>query len=100
MIKNIYVIYDTKAQVYNSPFFLLNDAVAQRNCESLMLEDNDVSRNPEDFSLFKIGTYDDETAAFDLESSPVHLLSFHTLNRSQSPFPSGMVRVEDVSESA
>lgn len=63
MVKNIYVIYDSKAGLYNTPFFMLNDAVALRSFTDLAQDKStDVGRHPEDFTLYKIGLYDDVSA--------------------------------------
>ena len=39
----------------------------------------DVGRYPSDFSLYHLGTYDDETAKFDLMPEPFHLALASTL---------------------
>jgi hypothetical protein len=60
---NMYVIYDAKAQMYNKPFYMHNDAIAQRALADLRMDPaTDVSRYPEDFILFSIGSYEDTTA--------------------------------------
>lgn len=79
MITNIYTIFDTKAGIYNKPFFLINDAVAERNARQLLTEPNDIQTNPEDFVLFKLGTYDDSSAEFDLLPAPAVMYRFHEL---------------------
>lgn len=63
MIKNLYVIYDSKAQVYSNPFIALNPAIAQREFARAVNDpQSEFYANPEDFSLFEIAQYDDETA--------------------------------------
>ncbi len=67
MVKNIYVIYDSKAGLYNTPFFMVNDQVALRSFTDLSQDKStDVGRHPEDFTLFKVGLYDDVIADFQL----------------------------------
>jgi len=63
MKTKIFVIYDVKAQFYNKPFYLQNDAIAIRALTDLKNDPNtDIAKHPEDFILFAIGEYDDETA--------------------------------------
>jgi hypothetical protein len=66
MKTKMYVIYDSKAKVYNKPFFMLNDSIAIRAVTDLANDlSTDVGRHPEDFILFSIGEYDDESATLD-----------------------------------
>lgn len=70
MIKNVYVIYDSKAEFYNQPFFLINDEIALRSALDLRRDTNtEIGRHPEDFTLFKIGTYDDSTAVLETDQA-------------------------------
>ena len=60
-----YVIFDAKARIYNKPFYFVNSQVALRSATDLLSDTStDIYRNPEDFSLWKIGEYNDETAEF------------------------------------
>ena len=59
----MFVIYDSKAELYNAPFLYQNDALAMRAARDLANDgQSQTSRTPEDFTLFKIGEYDDNTA--------------------------------------
>lgn len=81
MLINAYVIFDKKAAVYNKPFYLLNDEIALRSASDLLQDNNtDIARHPEDFILFKIGTYDDTTAILKQTSSPETICNFHELS--------------------
>lgn len=65
MITVMYAIYDEKSKIYNKPFSMINEAVAIRAVKDLTLDKNtEVGRHPYDFSLWELGTYDDETAHF------------------------------------
>lgn len=82
---NAYVIYDSKARIYNKPFYFLNDQVALRAASDICSDQNsDVANHPEDFSMFKIGTYDDETAMLLQLSTPEIVVRFHEI-AGQSP---------------
>ncbi|AXL14789.1 nonstructural protein [Microviridae sp.] len=69
MLLNVYVIHDNKAQTYAAPMFLLNDSIAMRVAHDLRHNlDTDPGNHPEDFSLHKIGTYENTTAQFQEEN--------------------------------
>ena len=57
----VYAIYDKKALVYNVPFFLANNMVAVRTFMGIVQDETTmVSKNPEDFVLYRLADYDDE----------------------------------------
>lgn len=59
---SIYTLYDIKAKAFGVPFFMSNDEVAERAFLNLQNEPNSqVSKNPEDFHMYKIGEFDDNT---------------------------------------
>ena len=59
---NIYSIYDSAAKAYMQPFFVQTNGIAIRlftdNVNSK--DDNQVSKHPQHFTLFKIGEFDDQ----------------------------------------
>lgn len=60
---NIYSLYDEKAQVFGNPFIRKFDGQAIRDCIDLVNDSNtSVSRHPSDFTLYNIGTFDDDKA--------------------------------------
>ena len=60
---NIYSIYDTATAAYMRPFFLQSDGQATRMFGDLAQNaDHEVGQHPEDYSLYRIGIYDDQTA--------------------------------------
>lgn len=62
MVTRMYSVFDAKAGVYGTPFFSPQDAMAVRAFADLA---NDlgtlVGKHPEDFTLFTVGHFDDET---------------------------------------
>lgn len=57
---NVYSVFDSKAAVYGTPFFQVNDMVAMRSFSQLANDSNSsVNRFPEDYTLYLIGYYDD-----------------------------------------
>lgn len=74
MIKNLFSVYDKKAGVYSNPFTQITPAAALRDFgqatndpESLLYS------NPEDFDLYHLGQFEDESGKFDLLQNPVFL---------------------------
>lgn len=63
MKKNVYAVYDEKAELYNNPFYMLNDKMALRAFKDLANDpQSTIYNNPSDFSLYLIAEYDDSTA--------------------------------------
>lgn len=59
---NIYSVFDVKSQLYGTPFFMLRDEIAQRAFADLVNDKSTmVSRHPEDFLLYKIGEFWDDS---------------------------------------
>jgi hypothetical protein len=71
--KGMYCVRDSKAEYYMAPFLAINDATAKRNIQAAMQSDNDVSKFPEDHSLWKLGEYDDATGKIEARDAPTHL---------------------------
>jgi hypothetical protein len=63
---NAYVIRDKKAGFYNNPFYLHNDDIAKRTMTDLVNDpESQINHHPEDFSIWKVGVYDNEIALFE-----------------------------------
>lgn len=55
-----YSVYDEKAKAYNIPFFYpQNDLAIRAIKDSLRNPNSVISRHPEDFAVYVIGTYND-----------------------------------------
>jgi len=66
---NIYTIYDTASGLYSRPFFETADAAAIRQFQDIATgTEHPISVHPEDYSLFRLGTYDDATAKIQTEN--------------------------------
>lgn len=80
MQMEIFAVYDEKAEAFMNPFFLQTIAMAIRAISDCV---NDPSHNfgahPSDYSLFHIGTFDNESAAIvPLKKSLGCLIEFKT----------------------
>ncbi len=61
MIYRAFVVHDTKAQAFIPPWFLTTDALAKRAFADCVNDKNHTfGAHPEDYNLFKIGTFDDQ----------------------------------------
>lgn len=66
MKTKMFSVYDSKMTLYGTPFFTPREAVAKRMFKDLVSDSNTtVSKNPEDFSLYYLGEFDDEFGTFD-----------------------------------
>lgn len=68
---NIYAIYDEKAQAYNNPFVMNHDGQAARAFEDEAAQpDSMINKHPEDYRLYRIGEYHQETGKIIPEDVP------------------------------
>lgn len=84
MLKNVYTVLDSKSGIFGHPFVAINHNIALRDfCAAAHDGQSTISKFPADFTLFSIGTFDDETGTVETFSAPVNLgiaLQFHTHN--------------------
>lgn len=71
----IFAIYDRKAELYNTPFFLQHAAIAERHFSRQVIDDGSsvLHTNPADFALCELGSFDDKTAKFNMYQGPVQI---------------------------
>lgn len=75
MIKKIFSVYDSKAKTYNTPFLELNIGTAVRAFETAIKEGNTMfSKYPTDYTLFELGSFDDQKAKYELLATPISLV--------------------------
>lgn len=74
MLLNVYSIRDAKAETFSLPFYQHNDGLAERNFRNLVNEPNShVNKNPEDFDLYHLGSFDDNVGKFTPLDTAKHL---------------------------
>lgn len=67
----IYAVYDSKVKYFHKPMFMRNKGEALRSWTEVANEkDHAISRHPEDFVLFELGDYDDQTATITMHTAP------------------------------
>lgn len=65
MIKLVCSVFDAKAGIYSNPFYSHNIMTATRDFNQGCSDPNSgLSRNPEDYSLYAVATFDDESGLF------------------------------------
>lgn len=77
---NFYSVFDTATGAYMRPWTMMSDQQAIRafTAEATNAE-SDVGRNPEDFSLFRLGSFDDVLGAIESCDPPRVLAKAHEL---------------------
>lgn len=69
-----YAIYDNKAKAFVAPFFMINDAVAIRAFSNSANDpENMICKYPNDFCLYNVGCFDDDTAGLVSHPTAVNL---------------------------
>lgn len=75
MVNEVFVVFDSCAKAYLSPFTGVTTAQAKRAfLNTTKRPDSLFHSNPQDFTLFKLGSFDDLTAQFNLLPTPERLL--------------------------
>lgn len=64
MVLKMFCMYDRKSLIYNPPLFCHNSGHALRVFTDIFRQaDSVVGRYPDDFQVWEIGTFDDQTGA-------------------------------------
>lgn len=69
-------VYDKKTALFERPFVVRHVGEAIREWDIVTKDSNTkFGKNPEDFDLFQIGFFDDETALVEILKPNIHLAS-------------------------
>lgn len=76
-IVTVLSVRDIVADTYGRPFFAPNvpSAVRSVRAEVNSAQGGTLNTNPDDFQLFDLGTFDDQTCRFQLYEQPVMVLN-------------------------
>lgn len=75
MMHRIFSIRDTKAEFYYTPFAQKTHGEAERSFSDLASnEKTSIGQHPEDFDLYYLGEFDDQTGKFQPTDSPQHVV--------------------------
>lgn len=93
---NIYSIYDTAAAAYLRPFFIPSDGQASRAFTDIATDaEHEVGKHPSDYTLFKIGIWDDNTAEFITFSPEKVLTGMEAVGLSRQVKPGSLQKFDD-----
>lgn len=71
----MFSIRDSKAEIFNPPFFSKSHGEAERNFTALVRDNkSQLNQFPEDFDLYFVGHYDDQTGVTQTLDTPVHVV--------------------------
>lgn len=74
MVLKVYSIRDAKAEVFNTPFYQKTHGEAERAFQQLVNDDKStVNKFAEDFDLYFLGEYDDNSGTFKGLDTPQHM---------------------------
>jgi hypothetical protein len=76
MQKSVCAVFDSKSGLYANPFYAVNSVVAVRDFITAARDPAvQISKNPEDYSLYQLATFDDESGLFTSNIPPLFLSS-------------------------
>jgi hypothetical protein len=82
----MYSIQDQKAQLFHPPYFTQTYGEAERIFTTIVNDpNNQISQYPEDFNLYHLGTYNDETGKMSSLDTPEHCLKAVQVKKSAQP---------------
>lgn len=74
MILHVMAVYDIKARAFLVPFYVGHIDIGRRAFGDVANDpQHQISKNAEDFILYYLGKWNDESAEFTLEQKPSHL---------------------------
>lgn len=75
MEHKMFTIRDTKGEIFHKPFFNNSHGEAERNFRELTKDEKSmISKYPEDYDLYFLGTYDDSTGKMTSLETPQHIV--------------------------
>jgi hypothetical protein len=81
MQKVYYAVYDRKAEMYSQPFLEIKDGTAIRAVQDLVINNKDhaFAKHPSDFSLHRLGEFDESTGVITGQNKPTKIIEVETL---------------------
>jgi len=71
MLHKVFTVFDAKAESYLPPFYQVSSGMACRVFEDTVNDPgHQFHRHPGDFTLFEVGTFDDQSCTFELLPTP------------------------------
>lgn len=86
MLLQVFSVRDSKAEVFNTPWFAKNRGEAERIFTGLVRkEETMVSQFPEDYDLYHLGTYCDQKGTVESFDTPVHIAKAIQIKEQKAP---------------
>jgi metal-dependent amidase/aminoacylase/carboxypeptidase family protein len=81
MTKIYYAVYDKKAELYSQPFLEIKDGTAIRAIQDMVINNTDhaFAKHPSDFSLHRLGEFDEQSGVITAQSKPTKIIDIATL---------------------
>jgi hypothetical protein len=81
MKKVYYAVYDRKAEMYSQPFLEIKDGTAIRAVQDIVINSKDhaFAKHPRDFTLFRLGEFDETTGVITGQDKPKQIIEIETL---------------------
>ena len=81
MKKVYYAVYDRKAEMYSQPFLEIKDGTAVRAVQDIVINNKDhaFAKHPSDFSLHRLGDFDEATGVITGQEKPIKIIEMETL---------------------
>lgn len=75
MVQKVYSIRDAKAEYFTQPFFKKTHGEAERDFTMLCQDEkSSINKFPEDYDLYFIGEYDDQSGKMSPLETPQHIV--------------------------
>lgn len=75
MVLKMFSIRDAKSELFNIPFMKATEGEAERDFRSVVNDEKSFPHKyPEDFDLYHLGTYDDNTGKVEPLDTPRHMV--------------------------
>lgn len=86
MKTRMYSIRDGQTEMFNKPWYAVTDGDAHRQFASLVNDPKAeaIYEHPQDFDLYFVGTYDDNTGKLTPLDTPQHVIKAVQLKRSEA----------------
>lgn len=81
MSKVYYAVFDRKAEMYSQPFLEIKDGTAIRAVQDIVINNKDhaFAKHPKDFSLHRLGEFDENTGVITGLNKPNKIIEIETL---------------------
>ena len=81
MSKVYYAVFDRKAELYSQPFLEIKDGTAIRAVQDIVINNKDhaFAKHPSDFSLHRLGEFDEQTGVITGKTKPEKIIEIEKL---------------------